>query len=77
MFSSREQDISREQQSRDLISETIESGAESMTQLNDMYFIWSARRVLREETVDSKLNTQSMKSKRRGDETLDQITGYC
>ena len=27
-----------EQHSRDLISETIESGAESMTQLNDKYF---------------------------------------
>ena len=38
MFSSHEQDISREQQSRDLTSETIESGAESMTQLNDKYF---------------------------------------
>ena len=38
MFSSHEQDISREQQSRDLISETIKSGAESMTQLNDKYF---------------------------------------
>ena len=30
--------LSREQQSRDLISETIKSGAESMTQFNDMYF---------------------------------------
>ena len=34
--SSREQDISRKHQSRELISETIKSGDESMTQLSDM-----------------------------------------
>ena len=37
-FPSREQDISKEQQPRDLINETIKSGDESMTQLNDKYF---------------------------------------
>ena len=66
MFSSREQDISREQQPRDLISETIKGGAESMTQPNDMYFRWlTASKVLREEIVDSKLNTQSMERSER------------
>ena len=64
--SSREQDISSKRRSRDLISKTIKSKAESMTQLNDMHFsCLSARKVLREEIVDSKLNTQSMEGPER------------
>ena len=66
MFSSCGQDISREQQSRDLVSETIKSGAETMRQLTDKYVRGlSARKVLREEIVDSKLNKQSMERSER------------
>ena len=49
------------QQSRDLISETMEPRA--LRQF--MYFDLSARKVLREEIVESKLNTQSMERSER------------